>query len=242
MDFKYITTSEVGQIRTENEDSLGVFKVDGGLLIIVCDGLGGNNAGEVASQLAVDSIYNHFRNSPGDNYIEKIKSSVTETNKVIYEKASSDTKLNGMSTTAEVLFIKKDKAYIGHIGDSRIYKFTDNKLEQLTKDHSFVQKLVDDGVLSEKEAEFHPNRNIITRALGDSNIVEADVKVFDIQYGEDIFFFACTDGVNCVADNEELQDIFELKDMNKIAHDISELIEERGAPDNFSFVIAGNVK
>ncbi len=242
MNFIYTTISKVGLIRSENEDSLGVFKVDSGLLIIVCDGLGGNNAGEVASQLAVDSIYNHFRNSPGDNYIEKIKSSMIETNKVVYEKANSDFNLNGMSTTAEVLFIKDNKAYIGHIGDSRIYISTDNKLKQLTKDHSFVQKLVDDGVLSEKEAEFHPNRNIITRALGDSNTVEADVKEFDIQPGKDIFFFVCTDGVNCVADNGELQEIFELNDMNKIAHDITELIEERGAPDNFSFVIAGNVR
>jgi protein phosphatase len=242
MNLVYTTISKVGLIRNENEDSLGVFKVDNGLLTIVCDGLGGNNAGEIASQLTVDTIYKHFKDSSGDDYNEKIKSSMIVANKVVYEKSTTDSKLNGMSTTAEVLFIKDNKAYIGHIGDSRIYMLNENKLDQLTKDHSFVQKLVDDGLLSEKEAEFHPNRNIITRAIGDGNSIEVDLKIIDFKDKKNIFFFVCTDGVNCVTDNKELEDIFLLNDINSISHNLSDLIEERGAPDNFSFVLIGNAK
>jgi len=232
--------SKVGFIRTENEDSLGVFKVDNGLLAIVCDGLGGNNAGEVASQLTVDTIYNHFRNSEINSYEERIKSSVLEANRIVFEKSQLEPKFSGMSTTAEVLFLKDNKAYMGHIGDSRIYIFREDKLEQLTKDHSFVQKLVDDGLLTEKEAEFHPNKNIITRALGDGNTIDVDLRVVDFRGNNDLYFFVCTDGVNCVTDNKELQDIFRLNDIDSISHNISDLIEERGAPDNFSFVIISN--
>jgi protein phosphatase len=237
MNCTYITISKEGLIRTENEDSLGVFKIDNGLLTIVCDGLGGNNAGEVASQLAVDTVYKHFKDSLRDNYPERIKSSVMEANNTIFEKAHSNSDLQGMSTTVEILFIKDNKAYWGHIGDSRIYIFVDDKLTQITKDHSFVQRLVDEGVLSEKEAEVHPNRNIITRALGDSIAVEVDMNIVEIPSQKEVLFFVCTDGVSGVIDNNELEGIFRLNDINYISLKISDLIEERGAPDNFSFVL-----
>ena len=241
MDYTYTTISKVGFIRTENEDSLGVFKIDNGLLTIVCDGLGGNNAGEVASQLAVGIVYNHFKDSLKNNYLERIKSSVIEANKIIYNKATSDSDLKGMSTTVEIIFIKDNRAYWGHIGDSRIYIFVDDKLTQITKDHSFVQRLVDEGILSKEEADVHPNRNIITRALGDTIPVEVDLNIIDIHPQKEVFFFVCTDGVNGVIDNKELQEIFKLNDIDNISHKISNLVEERGAPDNFSFVLIKNL-
>ncbi|MDO8550257.1 MAG: Stp1/IreP family PP2C-type Ser/Thr phosphatase [Ignavibacteria bacterium] len=241
MNLTYTTISKAGLIRTENEDSIGVFKIDNGLLTVICDGLGGNNAGEVASQLAVDTVHKHFKDSLRNNYLERIKSSVIEANKTIYEKAISHSDLKGMSTTIEVLFIKDDKAYWGHIGDSRIYIFADDKLTQITKDHSFVQRLVDEGVLSEEEAEVHPNRNIITRALGDSIPVEADLNTIELLPQKKVFFFVCTDGVNGVIDNNELEEIFRLNDINDISHKISNIVEERGAPDNFSFVLIKNL-
>jgi protein phosphatase len=238
MNYTYKTISKVGLIRTENEDSLGVFKFDNGLLAIVCDGLGGNNAGEVASQLAVDTIYNHFSNSLNENYIERIEASVYEANKTIYQKSISNSDLRGMSTTSEVLFLKDGTAFLGHIGDSRIYMFANNDLTQLTKDHSFVQRLVDEGVLSEDEAGFHPNKNIITRALGDSIPIDVDLYSSDLEQEENILFFISTDGVHGVIDNKELQEIFRSKDdLNNISDEISGLIEGRGAPDNYSFVL-----
>ncbi len=237
MHYSYKTISKVGQIREENEDSIGVYEIDKGLLIIVCDGLGGNNAGEVASRLAVETVYNHFKNSNDENYSDKIKAAITEANKIIYRKALSASKLNGMSTTIEVLFLKNNNAYLGHVGDSRIYLFSDNVLKQLTKDHSLVQKLIDEGVLSHKEAEVHPNKNIITRALGDFAPVEPDIDFIKLEAGKNFLFFACTDGVNAVINNNKLQEIFLLNEIDKISEKISEVVEKGGAPDNFTFAI-----
>lgn len=237
MNYTYKTISKVGHIRKNNEDSLGVYKTDDGLLTIVCDGLGGNNAGEVASRLAVDSANNHFINSPGDDYSIKIKSAIAEANRIILKEAVSDYTLHGMSTTIEMLFIKDKKAYTGHVGDSRIYFFTDDKLTQITKDHSYVQKLIDDGLLSQEEAEDHPNKHIITQALGDSDPVEADLDTIGFEPHKKVFFFSCTDGVSGVIDNKELQEIFRMNEIDDIADKISNLVEERGAPDNFSFAL-----
>ncbi|OGU28109.1 MAG: hypothetical protein A2057_00015 [Ignavibacteria bacterium GWA2_35_9] len=241
MNFIYTTVSKVGLIRSQNEDSIGVFKTNDGILAIVCDGLGGSNAGEVASQLSVDVIYKKFNESAQPDYIERIKFSFLEANKAVYEKSVSSPAMDGMSTTAEVLFIKDDKAYWGHIGDSRIYMFRNNKLEQLTKDHSLVQKLIDDGVLSNEEAFLHPNRNIITRALGDDGLIEVDLDKLDINSGTESFFFVCTDGVTCTIENSELEEIFKLSDIHIISRRISSIVEERGAPDNYSYVIISNV-
>jgi serine/threonine protein phosphatase PrpC len=240
MNFIYTTVSKVGLVRTENEDSIGVFKTDDGILAIVCDGLGGNNAGEVASQLSVDTIYNNFKDSEQPDYQERIRESYEKANKAVFEKSVTDSEFEGMSTTAEVLFLKDDKAYWGHIGDSRIYMFSNNKLEQITKDHSFVQKLIDDGVLSTEEAFLHPNRNIITKALGEGGPVEVDLNKMDINSGTEYFFFACTDGVSGTIENRELEEIFKLSDIHIISRKITSLVEERGAPDNFSFVILSN--
>jgi serine/threonine protein phosphatase PrpC len=237
----YTTVSKVGFIRPGNEDAVGVFKTEGGTLAIVCDGLGGNNAGEVASQLSVDIIYESFRENNQTDYLERIKSSFMEANKAVYERSVSESKLDGMLTTAEVLFIKDDKAYWGHIGDSRIYLFTNNELQQLTKDHSLVQKMIDDGILSTEEAFLHPNRNIITKALGDSGPIEVDLDKFNIQLKDENFFFVCTDGVTCVVDDNELEEILKLSDIHNISRRITSIVEERGAPDNFSFVIISNV-
>lgn len=241
MNFIYTTVSKVGLVRTENEDSIGVFKTDNGILAIVCDGLGGNNAGEVASQLSVDTIYDNFKGSDQPDYSERIRESYEKANKAVFEKSVSDSELEGMSTTAEVLFLKDDKVYWGHIGDSRIYMFRNNKLEQITKDHSFVQKLIDDGVLSAEEAFLHPNRNIITKALGDGGPVEVDLNKIDINLDREYFFFVCTDGVTCTIENKELEEIFKLSDIHIISRRITNVVEERGAPDNFSFVILSNV-
>lgn len=237
----YTTVSKVGFIRSENEDAIGVFKTEEGILAIVCDGLGGNNAGEIASQLSVDVIYESFSKSNKPDYLKRIKASFMKANESVYERSVSESELNGMLTTAEVLFIKDDKAYWGHIGDSRIYLFTNYKLKQLTKDHSLVQKMIDEGVLSSEEALLHPNRNIITKALGESGTIEIDLDKLDIQLNNENFFFLCTDGVTCVINNNELEEIFNLSDIHNISRRITSIVEERGAPDNFSFVIISNV-
>ena len=237
MHYKYTSLSEIGLKRLDNEDSFGVFKVEEGLLAVVCDGLGGNKAGEVASQLTVNTIREVFTQLSGIDYLERIKQAILEANRVVLEKSTKEVSLNGMATTVEALFLNEDTAYWGHIGDSRIYKLKNNKLKQLTKDHSLVQKLVDEGYLTLKETENHPNKNIIMRALGDNPSIEIDLSKKKLNSRDELMFFICTDGVTAVLSDPELQDYLQLSDIGVISEKLSKVIMARGAPDNYTFVL-----
>lgn len=237
MQYKYTSLSEIGLKRLDNEDSLGVFKLEEGLLAVVCDGLGGNKAGEVASQLTVNTIRDVFSQLNEIDYLERIKQAINEANHIVLEKSSKEAAFNGMATTVEVLFLTDDTAYWGHIGDSRIYKLKNNQLKQMTKDHSLVQKLVDEGYLTLKEAENHPNKNVIMRALGDNPSIEIDLSKLKLNSKDEYKFFICSDGVTAVVPDAELQEYLKLKDINDIAKKLSKVILERGAPDNYTFVL-----
>jgi serine/threonine protein phosphatase PrpC len=237
MNFTYKKESKVGMKRTNNEDAIGIFEVDGGLLTIVCDGLGGNNAGEIASNLCVDIIYQNFRDSSEKDYLNKIKDSIETANKSIKEESSKKDSLDGMATTAEILFIKDKTVFWGHVGDSRIYNLKNGKLKQLTKDHSLVQKLIDDGYLTLNQAETHPNKNIIMRALGDTDSVEIDLSKLKLIPSDKHKFLICTDGVTNVISNDELEKLLQEEKPETISKNITKMVEKRGAPDNFSFVL-----
>lgn len=237
MGYRYITHTNTGLKREENEDSLGVFEIDNGLLVVVCDGLGGNKAGEVASSLAVSTIASKFKESGEKNILDRIKGAILAANKTVLEESNKDFDRKGMATTVEALYLKNDNAYWGHVGDSRIYYIKNGKLKQLSKDHSLVQKLVDEGYLTLKEAENHPNKNIIMRALGDNDSLEVDLSKLRTGFSDKGKFFLCTDGVTTVINDSELEELLSGNDFDKISYEISRLVEERGAPDNFSFVI-----
>ncbi|SRR5690554_4012329 len=237
MKYSYSSLSKIGLKRKTNEDSIGVYQDENGLLVIVCDGLGGNNAGDVASKLTVEVIHENFLNSSENDYLEKIKNAILEANRVVLEKAESNFEFKGMATTVEVLFLKENEVYWGHVGDSRMYFYRNGKLKQLTKDHSLVQKLIDEGFLTLKEAENHPNKNIIIRALGDSANLEVDLSKLRFNNNDDVTFFVCTDGVTSVLNDNELEQFLKQPEPVKISSGLSELIEQRGAPDNYSFVI-----
>lgn len=237
MNFNYLTCTNIGLKRADNEDAFGVFEIENGLLTVVCDGLGGNKAGDVASRLAVKVIAEHFASSRERDLLERIKSAIVAAHAKILEQSNSNFQQKGMATTVDVLYLKDNTSYWGHVGDSRIYNVKNGKIKQLTKDHSLVQKLVDDGFLTLKEAENHPNKNIITRALGDSNLIEVDLSKLKYNPDESNFFFLCTDGVTGVIKDFELEKILSFDNLEKMPHLLSNMIIERGAPDNFTFVI-----
>ncbi len=241
---KYIHTSlsKTGQKRFDNEDACGIYDIDNGLLSIVCDGLGGNKAGEVASQLTLETIERIFRKEKSIDILERLKFAVIEANNIVHEKSSKEFELNGMATTVEVMFIKEEDVYWAHVGDSRIYMLRNGKLKQMTKDHSLVQKLVDEGFLTLKEAENHPNKNVIMRALGDGPTIDIDLSKQKLHAKDDLKFFICSDGVNAVVQDNELQEILGNNDLNFISERLSDLIEERGAPDNYTFIIIAKSK
>jgi len=236
-DVKYEYTSQVGKARENNEDSVGLFEKSSGLLAVLCDGLGGNNAGEVASKMCVDKISEHFSESDEVDVLKRLRNGIRVANEAILSKSSKDESLNNMSTTVEVVFLENNTLYWAHVGDSRIYNFKNGKLKQLTKDHSLVQKLMDEGKLSVAQGEFFPNKNVIMRAGGSHKDVIPDVSKSRFRNGEPQKVFICSDGVHGVISDVELGRILKKNNLKAVKEDLINLIEDRGSPDNYSFVI-----
>lgn len=240
MNINYISESKCGLVRDTNQDHAGTLQTHDGFLAVVCDGVGGNNGGERASELAVDSIISAFKDSPENNPLLKIRDGIRFANKRIAEEAALDPDLKGMATTVVALYLDKEGAYWAHAGDSRIYFFRQNELVQITKDHSLVQSMVDKGLISEKTAETHPFKNIITRAVGEKEDIEIETGEMRIDYADEIKFLLCSDGVSGMLKKSDIVDILSLKDLSDMDVRISELVEESGATDNYTFIIISN--
>lgn len=240
MNYSYCSVSEFGKIRKQNEDSVGIFKTYFGLLIIICDGLGGGLSGEFAARLSVETIHKAFVESDEADLLKRIRKSIEKANKFVYEKSNGNLNFKGMATTCEVLLLNGESAYWGHIGDSRIYAHKNNKLTQLTKDHSLIQKLMDEGELAVKDFKNHPKKSVVTKAIGDNKIPEVDTSKMLLPQKSQLKFLVCTDGVTCVVNDNELENLLENEDINKISNKLKKLIEKRGAPDNYSYVIVSN--
>ncbi len=240
MVLNYIYTSKIGLKRQKNEDHVRVYELNDGLLSVLCDGLGGNRGGDVASKLAVESFHLNFsQNHTADN-MEKIHKSILFANEKIILTGQQNDEFTGMATTIEVLYIQDDDAYWAHIGDSRIYMLKEDSLLQITRDHSFVQKLLDDGYITEKEAEKHPHKNVIMRALGDKHELTIDSNKMNLSKISKWKFLVCSDGVSNLVSKQEIEKILKENILDEIPDIFSELIEKRGAPDNYSFVIISN--
>jgi protein phosphatase len=231
---KIYSCTDRGKIREINEDS--VYASESDQLYIVADGMGGYFGGEIASQLAVETLSACIKNCEEvDRTI--LLEGFTLANRTIFETAQNkEQKL--MGTTTSLLYIESscNSGWIGHIGDSRIYRVRATSLEQLTKDHSYVEELIDAGKITREEAFSHPNRNIITRALGTHPQAEADLIQFPVQMND--LFLLCSDGLSNKLPFKDLEDILisedSLEDKGK------ELLKEallRGGEDNISLVL-----
>ena len=240
MNYSYCSVSEYGKIRKQNEDSVGIFQTHFGLLIIICDGLGGGLSGEFASRLSVNTIHRTFIESDELDLLKRIRKSIEKANKFVYEKSNGNLNFKGMATTCEVLLLNGVSAYWGHIGDSRIYAHKNSRITQLTKDHSLIQKLMDEGELAVKDFKNHPKKSVIIKAIGDDKIPEVDTSKMLLPQDSQLKFLICTDGVTCVVNDNELENLLENQDLNKISDKLKKLIEKRGAPDNYSYVIVSN--
>ena len=169
---KAYAKSDVGKVREINEDSYYISEsLDEVQLYIIADGMGGYNGGEIASSLAIKSAKNYIENNfaqadkDKESIIQLVASSLEYANMVVYEKSKENKELNGMGTTLDICLIYNNKAYIGHVGDSRIYRIRKDFIRKLTQDHSYVQKLVKDGKITEEEATHHPQKNMLMKAL-----------------------------------------------------------------------------
>ena len=242
MQFKYqsYSATHVGKKRTNNEDAYGELDVAQGKIFVVCDGMGGHVAGERASAIAVQTILDYFKTVALTDIPESIKEAIQHANKNIWDEALNDPSLKGMGTTCVVVFIHTNgEIYIGHVGDSRCYLFTANKkLSTLTRDHSYVQFLIETGDVKPEEAFDHPSKNRILKALGIEATVTPEVieQAFRLSSGDSLLL--CTDGLNDMLRDQEIQEVLtnHSSPETQVTHLIDEALE-KGGKDNITLTL-----
>ncbi|MFP6640161.1 MAG: Stp1/IreP family PP2C-type Ser/Thr phosphatase, partial [Myxococcota bacterium] len=200
------TATDIGRVRTINQDDFGEFHdpATGRRLLLVADGMGGHRGGEVASRITVQRVREVFERSPDTDPEALLSEALAEANLSVFERASGDTELAGMGTTAVALLLTADKgACLAHVGDSRAYRLRDGRLRQLTSDHSVVGELVRRGQLSAEEARHHPQSNEILRALGTRPELNVELTPVDTRPGDR--FLLCSDGLSGMLANERIE-------------------------------------
>lgn len=230
--------SDKGNVREINEDYIDYFQNDTLGLYIVADGMGGHNAGDVASKMAVECCIEYVKNEkPTEDMAEVLKSAINYANSKILKKAKKEKDLKGMGTTITACLIYNNDAIIANVGDSGCYVIEDDIIKKVTKDHSLVQELVDEGSITEKEALTHPNKNIITRALGTKGKV--DVDIYKLKLRDGLKFLLCTDGLSNEVSKEEMYNIVLKNDNEKACRLLVHLCKAKAGRDNISVMVFG---
>ncbi|MDF2841194.1 MAG: protein phosphatase [Clostridia bacterium] len=253
--------SDIGLVRKVNEDDFLCLKLNDLLkleepaadlyLCIVADGMGGRNAGEVASSMAVHEIVEFIQekyinvlteqNISEENIFDLIRNAIDYSNEKIYKKSLLNKEYVGMGTTLSMILITNNMLYYGHVGDSRIYLIRKNKITKLTEDHSLVAELVKQGTIKPEEAFSHPQKNIITRALGTEFDIEADLGKQEIIEGD--YILLCTDGLsNLLKDSEMKELVISAKDVKDACDNLIDKAKENGGFDNITVVVIHNSK
>ncbi len=232
--------THIGLVRSSNQDALRCGPLDnGGIYAVVCDGMGGANGGNIASHIAVDIIADRICHAYADGqqphspaYL--LESAMAAANIEIFDRAKSEAALEGMGTTVVAAIVCGREAYISHVGDSRLYLYRDKALQQVTRDHSVVQEMIESGQLTEEQARSHPRKHFITRALGVSAMEEGEYDELTLLDGDKLLL--CTDGLTNMVDNSAIAAI--IADNGETVIDV--LIQaalDGGGADNITAVL-----
>ncbi|MBQ2967602.1 MAG: Stp1/IreP family PP2C-type Ser/Thr phosphatase [Clostridia bacterium] len=224
--------TDVGQVRTHNEDNYCV----GANFAVVADGMGGHNKGEVASSMVVELLEAAFSKDAFKASAQSIKKIIRDVNRAVYKQSLSESTYNGMGTTLVACIWNQNTVYVANIGDSRCYQITDEGILQITKDHTLIQKLLDDGQITKEEALHSPNRHVITKAIGTNKEEEADVA--EIQLKENMKVFLCSDGLsNHVSDEKILEIVSQSADVDEAVERLVDNANSNGGTDNITAVL-----
>ena len=233
--------TDIGKAREINQDYYYISEnTEIPQVYILADGMGGYKGGEIASSLAAESAARYIKSNFSSNLIEKeeilklVENAVEYANMVVYEKSKEVEELEGMGTTLEICLIYNNKAYIGHVGDSRIYRIRKDVIRKLTKDHSYVQKLIEDKKITREEAKYHPKKNMLTKALGCTPYVEPDIRARNFEKGD--IFIMCSDGLTNMVDEKQIYDIV-TRDIEKAAEELVNEANAAGGYDNITVII-----
>lgn len=237
---KIVAKTDKGLVRENNQDAYAVGELPGEVAwAVVCDGMGGAAGGNIASALAVkvisDKITSSYNEKMRDSSIKNLlDSAITAANIEVYDMAYSRPDLKGMGTTVVAVVVRDNVAHIAHAGDSRAYIVNKDGVEQITVDHSLVQNLVDKGEITKEEAEHHPNKNVITRALGVDKRIDVDFSEVDLQENETLIL--CTDGLSNCVNNAEIADDIKDGQYYAFADRLVKRANKNGGNDNITVV------
>ncbi len=241
---KVFAKSDVGKARDMNEDFYYIANDEDFLkLYILADGMGGYNGGEIASRLATSSVKSYIESNfneiehTKENIADLIKNAIEYANMVVYEKSKESEELENMGTTLEVCLIYNNKAFIGHIGDSRIYRIRKNIIRKLTQDHSYVQELVNDGTITKEEAVHHPKKNMLMKALGCTPFIEPDITIKG--FLKDDIIVICSDGLTNMINEQEIYNII-VQDVTNSSTNLVNRANELGGYDNITVLVIYN--
>lgn len=233
--------TDIGRERKVNEDYYYISDEKSEIkLYIIADGMGGYNAGEVASKLATetvkDYICKHFEKSKDskEKIVDLIEKAIKHANDVVYKKSMAHKDFRGMGTTLDICLIYNNRIYIGHIGDSRIYRIRKDFMRKITKDHSYVQTLIEDGKITKEEAYNHPKKNMLTKALGCVEEVEPDIYVKT--FIKDDILLMTTDGLTNMIKENEIYNIIR-ENPSKATNELINKANENGGYDNITVII-----
>ena len=231
--------THIGLVRSSNQDALQCGKLNNGdVYAVVCDGMGGANGGNVASNIAVKTIAERVCEAYANDNVPRspsnlLASAMVAANIEIFDRGNNEPEYEGMGTTVVAVIVSDKTAYISHVGDSRLYLYRDNALRQITRDHSVVQEMIESGQLTEDEARSHPRKHFITRALGVSAMEEGEYDEIELAEGDRLLL--CTDGLTNMVSDDVLADIL-ASDEPTVAHMIEVALNE-GGTDNVTAVL-----
>jgi serine/threonine protein phosphatase PrpC len=234
--------TDIGSVRNENQDNYRAAKLANGTAwALVCDGMGGARGGKLASGLACDAMETYFAQKlpsclPGDEKAFLFEG-LAQANAAVYGRACAEAAYAGMGTTAVAALLRDGTAHLCHVGDSRCYLFRAGRLTQLTHDHSYVQELVDNGTITATEAEHHPRKNVITRALGVENSVEPEYTCATVTGGD--ILLLCTDGLTNAVPKNRIEAILRQMPVFEAVDALIDAANSSGGPDNITALLLG---
>jgi PPM family protein phosphatase len=237
---RFVGQTDTGKVREHNEDTIAS-DADIGLLVLA-DGMGGYNAGEVASGIAVKTIVNLVRESVEATGMSRssiiLRDAIHRANKIIYQTARAQPQCEGMGTTVVSALMFDNKIAVAHVGDSRMYRLRNDKFDQVTLDHSLLQELVDRGFYSPEEAQRAANKNYVTRALGVEPTVEVEIQEVPTQKGD--FYVLCSDGLSDMVEDDDIHLTISTfgANLDTVAKQLIQLANDNGGRDNVSVVMA----
>ncbi|RMG17592.1 MAG: Stp1/IreP family PP2C-type Ser/Thr phosphatase [Bacteroidetes bacterium] len=241
--YRAVAASDVGAVREHNEDRL-LFTQPGdekarhskGCLAMVADGMGGHKAGQVAAQMAIDLVARYYFDSNTD-MPQALRLAFEQANKAIFQKASRNKSLKGMGTTCTAVILRNGQLFLGHVGDSRAYLLKGKQLMQLSKDHTYVQHLLDSGQITREESLRHPERNVITRAMGTAARLQADFGLQQVPFEQDDKLLLCSDGLYEYVKDDELAHLLQTHSIREATELLIRLAKQRGGHDNISVLL-----